>query len=271
MEHVMPSLGKQNILGILIDTVDYQQATDFICQAARHKRGVAVSALAVHGLMTGVLDREQQFRLNHFDLLVPDGQPVRWALNWFYGAELADRVYGPNLTLKVCARAEKERLPVYYYGSTPVVLAALRKSLQDKFPDLIIAGMEPSKFRRLTLLEKEELATRVRSSAASLLFVGLGCPRQEIFAYEFRAALSIPIIAVGAAFPFLARLSPQAPQWMQDVGLEWFFRLCCEPRRLWKRYLYLNCAYIFLAVLQVLRIRRFSVEGKLPARELLYG
>src|SRR6202045_1065534 len=112
----MRNAGKRNVVGILVDAVDYDGALGFIFEAAQNQRGAAVSAVAVHGVMTGVLDREQKFRLNHFDLLVPDGQPVRWVLNWLHHAGLSDRVYGPNLTLKLCARAAQEGCPVYFYG-----------------------------------------------------------------------------------------------------------------------------------------------------------
>ena len=115
----MRNLGKMNVIGILIDAVDYEGAMDVIFRAAREKRGATISALAVHGVMTGVLDSEHKFRLNRFDLLVPDGQPVRWVLNWLYRAKLPDRVYGPNLTLKVCARAAAEGHSIYLYGGTP--------------------------------------------------------------------------------------------------------------------------------------------------------
>jgi N-acetylglucosaminyldiphosphoundecaprenol N-acetyl-beta-D-mannosaminyltransferase len=267
----MRNAGKRNVLGILIDAVDYEHAVHVILQAAREKRAAAVSALAVHGLMTGVLDREQKFRLNRFDLLVPDGQPVRWVVNWLYRTGLPDRVYGPNLTRRLCARAATEGLPIYFYGSTPKILAALRQTLAREYPGIAIAGMEPSKFRRLNPGEKESLVARIRSSGASILLVGLGCPRQEVFAYEFREALGMPVLAVGAAFPFLAGLMPQAPGWMQDRGLEWLFRLASEPRRLWRRYLYLNLAYAFLVALQALRISRFQTDGQSPAHEILYG
>ena len=267
----MLNTGKRNILGILIDTIDYEGAIDVIFRAVRKKQGLAVSALAVHGLMTGVLDREQKFRLNHFDLLVPDGQPVRWALNWLHRTALADRVYGPNLTLKVCAHAAKEGTPIYFYGSTPEVLAALRSYLVAKFPGIVIAGMEPSKFRCLAPEERTELAQRIRASGAALAFVGLGCPRQETFAYEFRETLSMPILAVGAAFPLLAGIIPQAPPRMQNAGLEWLFRLCAEPGRLWRRYFFLNPAYLFLVALQAAGIRRFQTDGQPPVRELSFG
>jgi N-acetylglucosaminyldiphosphoundecaprenol N-acetyl-beta-D-mannosaminyltransferase len=263
--------GKRNVVGILINAVDYESAVESIIEASRERRSYAVSALAVHGLMTGVLDPEHKFRLNHFDLLVPDGQPVRWVLNWIHRTKLRDRVYGPNLTLRLCGRAAAEGIPVYFYGSVPEVLAALRESLAIKFPKLGIAGMECSKFRRLAGDEKSQLADRIQSSGAGLVFAGLGCPRQEVFAYEFCRTLSMPILAVGAAFPFLAGLIPQAPLWMQSVGLEWLFRLTAEPKRLWRRYLYLNPAYVFLAAIQGLGIQEFSTDGKPPVSELLHG
>jgi N-acetylglucosaminyldiphosphoundecaprenol N-acetyl-beta-D-mannosaminyltransferase len=262
---------KRNVLGVLINPADYDSATDFVFNAAREKRSAAISALAVHGLMTGVMNGEQKFRLNHFDLLVPDGQPVRWALNLLHKTGLKDRVYGPNLTRLICARAAEEGTPIYFYGSTPEILAALQRELRKTWPKIQIAGMEPSKFRCLTIAEKLELVERIQNSGAAILFVGLGCPRQEIFAFEFREMLAMPILAVGAAFPFLAGKLPQAPSWMQAAGLEWLFRLVSEPKRLWRRYVYLNPAYVFLVSLQALRLQRFAPEGESPAKELLYG
>jgi N-acetylglucosaminyldiphosphoundecaprenol N-acetyl-beta-D-mannosaminyltransferase len=267
----MLNKGKRNIIGILIDAVDYETATEFILSAAREKRAAAVSAVAVHGLMTGVLNREQKFRLNHFDLLVPDGQPVRWAINGLHRAGLPDRVYGPNLMLELCARAAVERLPIYFYGSTPDVLCSLKQSLEKRFPGILIAGMESSKFRRLVPEEKPIIAAGIRDSGASIVFVGLGCPRQEVFAYEFRDILLMPVVAVGAAFPFLAGEIAQAPRWMQDAGLEWLFRLASEPRRLWRRYFLLNPMYMFLVMMQGLGLSSFSTSGQAPSDELRHG
>lgn len=267
----MIDAGKKNILGILIDVVDYDAAVETVIRAARERRGLAVSALAVHGLMTGVLDSEHRYRLNHFDVLTPDGHPVRWALNFLHHARLRERVYGPNLTLAVCSRAEEEGLAVYFYGSTQPVLEKLKSFVEKKFPRLRVVGIEPSKFRRLTLDEKQNLASRIHESGAAIVFVGLGCPRQEVWAFEFREILSMPILAVGAAFPFFAGDKPQAPAWMQDRGLEWLFRLGAEPRRLWRRYVLLNPAYVFLIALQAIGFRRFLPEGRQPSSELLYG
>ncbi|HEX5269811.1 MAG TPA: WecB/TagA/CpsF family glycosyltransferase, partial [Gemmataceae bacterium] len=224
--------GKRNVLGISIDAVDRDAAAERVIAAARQRRPMAVSALAVHGVLTGVLDPVHRYRLNRFDLLVPDGQPVRWALNWLHGARLAERVYGPALMLEVCRRAADEGLPVFLYGSTGEVLAALRTNLERKFPGLKVAGAEASRFRRLTPAERDEVVTRIRASGAALTFVGLGCPRQEVWAYEFREALSMPVLAVGAAFNFHAGTLAQAPPLLQRFGLEWLFRLLAEPRRL---------------------------------------
>jgi N-acetylglucosaminyldiphosphoundecaprenol N-acetyl-beta-D-mannosaminyltransferase len=266
----MIDAGKHNILGILISAIDYEAAVESIIRAAREGRGLAVSALAVHGVMTGVLDEEHIYRLNRFDLLVPDGQPVRWALNLLYRAGLRDRVYGPNLMLKVCARAAAEGLPVFFYGSTTEILQGMRKNLEHRFPGLRIAGMEPSKFRQLSVEEKREVAERIRESGAAVVLVGLGCPRQEVWAYEFRELVQMPALAVGAAFAFTAGAVRQAPKRLQDLGLEWAFRLYREPR-LWRRYLFLNPAYAVLVALQACRLYGSATDGRQPSRELLYG
>lgn len=263
--------GKKNVLGVLIDAIDYEGTVEAIFKATREGRGMAVSALAVHGLMTGVLDQEQKYRLNQFDLLVPDGQPVRWALNLLHKARLKDRVYGPNLMLAICARAASQGVLIYCYGSTPDILKGLEQNLLRQFPQLRIAGMSPSKFRRLTPEEKGEVVHQLRQSRASIVLVGLGSPRQEVWAFEFRNALSLPTVAVGAAFPFLAGVVPQAPVWMQDAGLEWLFRLGTEPRRLWRRYVFLNPAYLLLLGAQLTGLLKFEAHGKEPKSEMLYG
>ena len=264
--------GKQNILGVCVDAVDYEAAVARIIEAARARRSMAVSALAVHGVMTGVLDATQRYRLNHLDMVVPDGQPVRWALNLIHHTRLPDRVYGPTLTLKLCEQAAREGLPVYLYGSRPAVLEALSRNLCARFPGLVLAGMQASRFRKLTPEEKQATIETIRRSGAALLFVGLGCPRQEVWAYEYRDALPLPLVAVGAAFDFHAGLLPQAPARLQRLGLEWLYRLTREPRRLWKRYALLNPAYLALLALQATRLRRFdNAGGTAPVDDIGYG
>ena len=128
--------GKRNLLGVLVNVVDYQAATELVLAAAREQRPYAVTALAVHGVMTGVADRQHGARLNGFDLVTPDGQPVRWGLNLLHRAGLADRVYGPELTYRVLARCAEEGLPVYLYGSTEATLRQLTGALADQLPGL---------------------------------------------------------------------------------------------------------------------------------------
>jgi N-acetylglucosaminyldiphosphoundecaprenol N-acetyl-beta-D-mannosaminyltransferase len=263
--------GKKNVCGILIDEIDYEGAIEYVIRAAREGRSASISALAVHGLMTGVLDREHQHRLNNLDVVLPDGQPVRWALNLLYKSPLRNRCYGPDLTLYLCERAAKEGLPIFLYGATPTILEAMQRNLKKKFPALVIAGAETSKFRRLTPQEKIALAERICNSGARMVFVGLGCPRQDVFVYEMHDLLPMPALAVGAAFPFIAGEVRQAPRWVQDMGMEWFFRLCMEPRRLWRRYVYLNPAYVTLLTLQLLGLHSFDTNGISPSSELLYG
>jgi exopolysaccharide biosynthesis WecB/TagA/CpsF family protein len=267
----MIDAGKKNLIGVLIDAADYAGALARIEAAARERRPLAVSALAVHGVMTGRLDPAHRARLNALDLVVPDGQPVRWALNLLHRTALRDRVYGPNLMLGACELAARRGFGVYLYGSTAPVLDRLGAALRQRYPELTICGQEPSKFRRLSRDEKAEVVERVRASGARLVFVGLGCPRQEVWAYEYRAALSVPILAVGAAFDFHAGTTRQAPPWMQARGLEWLFRLVAEPRRLWHRYLLLNPWYVALVAAQLLRLRRFPVAAPTPTGELSYG
>ncbi|MGC4764950.1 WecB/TagA/CpsF family glycosyltransferase [Micromonospora sp. DT46] len=240
----MTGRGKRNVLGVLVDATDYAEATEQVVAAAQERRPLALTALAVHGVMTGVLDPAHNARLNSFDVVTPDGQPVRWALNLLHGAGLTDRVYGPNLTLHVLARFADEGLPVYLYGSTEETLARLIPALERMFPALKIAGVEPSKFRAVQPGEDVEIADRIRSSGARLVLVGLGCPRQEVFTYAMRPLLDMPLMAVGAAFDYHAGLLRQPPPWMQRAGLEWFWRLGLEPKRLWKRYVILNPAYL---------------------------
>jgi exopolysaccharide biosynthesis WecB/TagA/CpsF family protein len=264
--------GKQNVLGVRVDAVDYEGAVHKIITAARQQKKMAVSALAVHGVMTGVLDETHRYRLNRLDLVCPDGQPVRWALNLLHKTRLPDRVCGPILMLRVCERAAQEGLPIYLYGSRSSVLEALSKNLCDRFPDLIIAGYQPSRFRQVSAEEKQEIVEEIRKSGAAITFVGLGCPRQEVWVYEYCQELAMPLLAVGAAFDFHAGNLSQAPEILQRLGLEWFYRLMQEPTRLWKRYVFLNPLYLSLFILQFLKIVYFDPsKATPPVQEMRYG
>jgi len=268
----MKDAGRHNVLGVQINAVDYEAAVDRIAEAAQSAKPLGVSALAVHGVMTGALDPEHRYRLNQLELVVPDGQPVRWALNWLHRVGLKDRVCGPHLMLETCRRAAADGLPIYLFGSTDEVLADLRENLREQFPDLQIAGWRSSRFRQLNDDEAAELVEEIKQSGAKITFIGLGCPRQEIWAFEFREALQMPVLAVGAAYDFHAKRLSRCPTVLQDRGLEWLYRLVQEPKRLWRRYCLLNPLYLTYLGMQLTGIRRFdSSLDRPPQEKLLYG
>lgn len=256
--------GKVNIVGVDVNVVDYEAAVGRVIDAAKSKKPYGVSALAVHGVMTGALDAQHLYRLNRLDLVTPDGQPVRWAMKFLHGESLPDRVYGPNLTLYICEAAAREGLSIYLYGSRQEVLDAWTVNLHNLYPTLKIAGSEPSKFGRISEDENRAMVERIKATGADITFVGLGCPRQEVFAFENKDALSMPLIAVGAAFDFHAGLLAQAPKWMQDRGLEWAFRLWHEPKRLWRRYAYLNPLFVWMMLKQKLSPKASKIQEAQP-------
>jgi exopolysaccharide biosynthesis WecB/TagA/CpsF family protein len=265
-------LGKKNILGVLVNALDYDAAVARILAAAHGRRGFGVAPTPAQGVILGWRDRVHRHRLNQLDLVTPDGQPVRWFLNFAYSARLADRVYGPALMLKICEAASRDRLPVFLYGGQAQGIGPLAARLRSKFPGLEIAGAEPGLFRPLTSAERRALIERIRGSGARIAFVGLGCPRQEIFVYEMREALSMPLIAVGAAFDYHAGLKQEPPSWMQRAGLQWLHRLAQDPRRLWRRYLLLNPVFAAGVLLQLTGLLRPDAGDTIrPSQDLLPG
>jgi N-acetylglucosaminyldiphosphoundecaprenol N-acetyl-beta-D-mannosaminyltransferase len=258
-----PSL---NLLGVNISRVDYDTAVTHIINAAKLRQSYGVTAMAVHGVMEAHSDPEFAAQINRFQLVAPDGQPVRWALNLLGADELKDRVYGPTLTLKVCERAAYEDLPIFLYGSTQTVLESLSRNLQAKFPGLKIAGIQADRFRDATPEENEADIRTINESGARIVFVGRGCPRQEKWVAAHLDKINAVMIAVGAAFDFHAGTLPQAPGFMQNYGLEWLYRLVHEPSRLWRRYLILNPLFVFnfgrqLAVEKLGRGRIQRIDG----------
>ena len=264
--------GRHNLLGVQINAVDYESAIEQIIQAAMTQKTFGVSALAVHGVMCGVLDPKHRHRLNQLELIVPDGQPVRWGLNLLHGTKMKDRVYGPDLMFKTCQAAADSGISVYLYGSTHDVLTDLKTNLMARIPNLVIAGHQASRFRTMSPAEKTEDIRNIQESGAGITFVGLGCPRQEVWTYEFKDHLRMPVLAVGAAFAIHSGNLAQAPPFMQKMGLEWCYRLVREPRRLWKRYCFLNPYYLWLLMIQKTGLKRFSPQDTVPpTSEVLDG
>lgn len=251
---------KVDLLGVGITPTDYDEAVELILCAAERRQSAVVACQAVHAVVTAASHPELRERVNSFELVTPDGQPVRWAINWLHGAGLNERVYGPELMLRLCGEAARRGVSVYLYGGTETVLDKLCARLEQLCPSLVVAGREAPPFRRLTDDEDRQVIERINASGAGLVFIGLGCPKQDHFAYEHRRAVHAALICVGAAFDFHAGMKPMAPRWMQRHGLEWLFRLASEPRRLWRRYLVTNS--VFVARVSLALVRRMAFRGR---------
>ena len=251
---------RHSVLGVAVSASDRAAVAEAVIAAARDHRPFGVSALAVHGVMIAVRDRQMRARINRLAVVAPDGQPVRWALRLLHGIKLPDRVYGPDLMADVCGRAETQGLSVFLFGSTKETLALLAANLRRRFPGLTFAGSQASRFRPATQEERLADLRAIADSGADIVFVGLGCPRQEVWTYENVPELSRPALAVGAAFDYHADVLKEPPVWMKRGALQWLYRLFQDPRRLWKRYLLLNPAYLGLLFLQLTRLRRFPTD-----------
>jgi N-acetylglucosaminyldiphosphoundecaprenol N-acetyl-beta-D-mannosaminyltransferase len=255
----MPPLPrKANILGVGISITDYAEVVRCVLDAAEAQRALLVSACAVHVLMEAIDDPLFAAVLNRFDIVAPDGQPVRWGLHWTRQAHLRERVYGPTLTLRVCEAAARAQLPVYLYGSRDDTLQRLAARLTACAPGLRIAGSRAGRFRRLTDTEQAEDVAAIVESGARIVLVGMGAPRQDWWIFHMRDRIQLPMLAVGAAFDFHAGLIAQAPPALQRAGLEWLYRLSREPKRLWRRYLTVTPRYLPLIACQALGLRAFQ-------------
>ena len=238
-----------------ISRCTYESAVHSIMAVAKTGGGGLATACAVHLIMECQADPSLRSKINDFDVVTPDGQPVRWALNLLSDARLSERVYGPDLTLHLCRRAAAEGSRIFLYGSTKHVVHAMADNLGRRFDGLKIVGIQPSRFRDSTPDEDLRDVEMIKRSGADIVLVGLGCPLQERWAYEHRNSISGVQVCVGAAFDFHAGALRQAPRWMQDAGLEWVFRLAIEPARLWRRYLMHNPRYVALVAYQWIRSR----------------
>lgn len=245
-QRIPTQLIKHDVFGVKVCPTNYAEAVAWCINRAKTGQGACVDLAAVHSVVVAVQDDKYRERINQFEIVAPDGQPVRWALNYFYRAGLNDRVYGPQFTLRVCEAAAQAGVSIYLYGGTDEVLVKFADFLKTKYPSLKIAGQESPPFRPLTPEEDAAVIDRVNKSGAGLFFIGIGCPKQENFAFEHRNSIRAVQLCVGAAFDFHAGVKKMAPPWMQKRGLEWLYRLVTEPGRLWKRYLVTNSIYVML-------------------------
>jgi N-acetylglucosaminyldiphosphoundecaprenol N-acetyl-beta-D-mannosaminyltransferase len=213
-----------------------------------------VAICNVHVVVTCARDEAYQQIINDADMATPDGAPVAWMLRRI-GHAGQPRISGPDLMWELCQQCEASGLPIYCYGSSATTLHALEANLRRSFPQLQIAGMDSPPYRPLTFEEDSAVVDRMNASGARIVFIGLGCPKQEYWMAEHRGKVRAVMIGVGAAFDFHAGTLRRAPCWMQRYGLEWLHRVVSEPKRLWKRYLVTNTLFVVGAARQLLRGR----------------
>ncbi|HEX7635723.1 MAG TPA: WecB/TagA/CpsF family glycosyltransferase [Noviherbaspirillum sp.] len=233
----------QTILGAFIDALSWDDALSRISQWAAARQSRYVCICNVHSVVTTTQDAELKSAVDNADMVTPDGAPIAWAMRRL-GHPAQQRINGPDLMLKYLEHAERLGQSVFLFGSTEKTLAQLRITLEKRFPQLRIAGICSPPFRTLSTQEDENIVGMLNDSGAHVVFVGLGCPKQEKWMAAHRGRVNAVMIGVGAAFDYHSGTVKRAPLWWQQHGLEWLYRLGCEPRRLLKRYMVTNTLFV---------------------------
>ncbi len=250
-------LNYRYILGIRIAGTSYKDAKNRIISWALSGEYRFVCAANVHMTMEAYNSEDFRKIINKADIVTPDGMPLVFILR-ILGLNRQKRVYGPTLMKHICEASAQDGVPVGFYGSNPETLKALVHNLTDRIPNLKVGYTYSPPFRALTPEEDETIVKEINASKIKILFVGLGCPKQERWMADHQGKVEAVMIGVGAGFDFYAGTVKQAPKWMMRIGLEWLFRLCMEPKRLWPRYLYNNPRFLGLAALQLLKLKDFK-------------
>lgn len=246
------------VLGMRVDITSLEQATEYVIQGSQTEQKGYVCAAGVHMCMESHDDEDFQRIVNGAVLVVPDGKPLVWWMRAF-GIKNAKHVRGPDLFLNVCDKASEYGISVGLYGGTQDALDKLQEYFKRQLPNLNIACAISPPFRELTQDEQDKYLKTVDESGAKILFLGLGCPKQERWMAQNKDRINALMIGVGAAFDFYAGTKKMAPIWMIRMGLEWLYRLITEPGRLWKRYLMNNPRFIFHFL--VARMREFLIRS----------
>jgi N-acetylglucosaminyldiphosphoundecaprenol N-acetyl-beta-D-mannosaminyltransferase len=267
MTRKVSMLESREVLGMRVDGTSYTDAVGRILAWTREAKSRYVCVSTVHMVMEAYDNPDFQRVVNEADLVTPDGMPLVWALR-LLGIPEASRVYGPDLTPLLCEAAAHDGTPVGFYGGTARTLERMVAAVQREYPSLRVDYCYSPPFRALTAEEESGIVEAIRRSGVRLLFVGLGCPKQERWMAAHRKPLPLVMVGVGAAFDFLAGSKRQAPHHLQRLGLEWAFRLVTEPRRLWRRYLYHNPRYIALFASQLIRGRLRADPAHLKRRAI---
>jgi N-acetylglucosaminyldiphosphoundecaprenol N-acetyl-beta-D-mannosaminyltransferase len=249
---VFPELEQRYVIGQRLDATSYEDATARVLCWAKRGESRYVCVTNVHVVMEGWDSAEYRKIINDGDLITPDGMPLVWSLRAL-GVKHATRVYGPDLTLHVCQAAARQGVKIGLYGGTEDSLKDFVDFLKQRFPEVdVVCSISPP-FRPLTKEEDERYTRQIQESGAQVLFVGIGCPKQERWMAAHKGILQLPMLGIGAAFDFYSGRVKQSPSWMQKLGLEWFFRLLTDPKRLWYRYAWHNPRFVVLFIWQYLK------------------
>jgi N-acetylglucosaminyldiphosphoundecaprenol N-acetyl-beta-D-mannosaminyltransferase len=247
-----------NVLGTAVSALSLDQARDLILSVRGQRRAGYVCHATAYGVNAAHGDAAFRSALNGSWLTHPDGMPLVWLGRW-HGHRGLTRVYGPDLMEAVCAAGRPAGLTHFFYGGAPGVAEALRDRLRARFPGLVVTGTFTPPYRALSGPELTTLQQTLSRQPPDVIWVGLGSPVQEKFMAEHWRSLDAGVlIGVGAAFDFLSGRVAQAPRWMQRGGLEWFFRLCTEPRRLWRRYLVNNPMFVIRTFAQLTGLKKYD-------------
>ncbi|WP_239022726.1 WecB/TagA/CpsF family glycosyltransferase [Pseudoalteromonas distincta] len=212
---------------------------------ALKKQGAYVCVSNVHMCIETLDSNEFKQVVNNADLVIPDGKPLSWAQK-FLGFKEAKQVRGQDIMNALCAASGEERLNIGFYGgSSDELLSTVKRKMIETYPDIRISYAYSPPFRPLTLEEDEQVVEDINNANVNVLFVGIGCPKQERWMAGHKDKLNCVMLGVGAAYDFIAGSKKHAPRWVQKIGMEWLFRLCSEPKRLWRRYLSTNPRFIW--------------------------
>ena len=237
------------ILGVPITPTCYDQVTEWVLDWAGQRASRMVCFANVHMVMLAQDDPDFKAVLNHAHLVTPDGMPLVWTLRRM-GFKSQQRVHGPTFTRFVLPHLEASGVRVGFLGSTSQVLDELLARVRSQFPHLDVVFATSPPFRDLTEAEDRDLVEQINASGAAVLFIGLGCPKQERWMQQHLGKVHAVMLGVGVAFDYLSEMKTEAPGWMQGLGLEWCFRLFTEPRRLWQRYVYYNPRFVLALIKQ---------------------
>lgn len=252
-------MNRVNVLGVGISALNLQSALGKIAGAIRARRKGYICVTGVHGVMEAQSNEDFRRILNNAFLCTPDGMPMVW-VGRASGQSQMSRVYGPDLMLDICAWSESNPCRHFFFGGAPGVAEVLCEKLRARFPKMEIVGTYTPPFRALNAREEDELLEKVRAARPDIFWVGLSTPKQEKFMAEYLPKLDTTLmVGVGAAFDFLSGRVRQAPRWMQRSGLEWFYRLCSEPRRLAGRYFKNNPIFVAKIAMQLSGLKKYTL------------